>query len=79
MAGNPGPTERIALVALIAGFGGTLSSVARFIVEMLAGVDPILLRLDGAYYGMVSIFCGLLVSFVFTASGDWADNTNTKD
>ncbi|CAJ1966965.1 unnamed protein product [Cylindrotheca closterium] len=77
LAGNPGPTERIALVALIAGFGGTLSSVARFIVEMLAGVDPILLRIDGAYYGMISIFCGLLVSFVFTASGDWADTTGT--
>ncbi|KAL3945784.1 MAG: hypothetical protein SGBAC_000173 [Bacillariaceae sp.] len=76
LAGNPGATERIALVALIAGFGGTLSSVARFIVEMLAGVDPILLRIDGAYYGMISIFCGLLVSFIFTASGDWADNTD---
>lgn len=75
LAGNPDPRERIALVALIAGFGGTLSSVARFIVEVLAGVDPILLRIDGAYYAMISVACGLLVSFVFTGSVDWADST----
>jgi fluoride ion exporter CrcB/FEX len=75
LAGNPDPRERIALVALIAGFGGTLSSVARFIVEVLAGVDPILLRIDGAYYAMISVACGVLISFSFTASVDWADNT----
>eukprot|EP00980_Cylindrotheca_fusiformis_P018498 scaffold6124_cov122-Cylindrotheca_fusiformis.AAC.17 len=75
LAGNPGPRERIALVALIAGMGGTLSSVARFIVEVLAGVDPILLRIDGVYYAIISVTCGLLVSFVFTGSVDWADST----
>ncbi len=73
LAGNPGPRERIALVAIIAGFGGTLSSVARFIVEVLAGVDPILFRVDGVYYAAISLFWGMLVSFLFTASGDWAD------
>lgn len=73
LAGNPGPRERIVLVAIIAGFGGTLSSVARFIVEILAGVDPILFRVDGVYYAVISLFWGMLVSFLFTASGDWAD------
>jgi fluoride ion exporter CrcB/FEX len=74
LAGNPGPRERTALVAVIAGFGGTLSSVARFIVEILAGMDPILFRMDGVYYAVCSVFWGLLVSFVFSASVDWADS-----
>lgn len=74
LAGNPGPTERLVLVAIIAGFGGTLSSVARFIVEVLAGVDPILFRLDGIYYAVNSVLWGMLVSFLFTASVDWADS-----
>lgn len=74
LAGNPDQSERIALVAIIAGFGGTLSSVARFIVEVLAGMDPILFRMDGAYYAICSVFWGLLVSFFFAASVDWADS-----
>ena len=74
LAGNPGPRERIALVSIIAGFGGTLSSVARFIVEILNGMDPILFRIDGVYYAVSSVFWGLLVSFVFSASVDWADS-----
>jgi fluoride ion exporter CrcB/FEX len=74
LAGNPGPTERLVLVAIIAGFGGTLSSVARFIVEVLAGVDPILFRLDGIYYAVNSLLWGMLISFLFTASVDWADS-----
>ncbi|KAG7346463.1 CrcB-like protein, Camphor resistance CrcB [Nitzschia inconspicua] len=74
LAGNPGPRERIALVAIIAGFGGTLSSVARFIVEILSLMDPILFRLDGLYYAVSSAFWGLLVSFLFSASMDWADS-----
>jgi fluoride ion exporter CrcB/FEX len=74
LAGNPGPRERIALVALIAGFGGTLSSVAGFIVEVLARIDPILFQIDGVYYAVCSVCWGLLVSFLFTASVDWADS-----
>lgn len=75
LAGNPGPTERIVLVSIIAGFGGTLSSVARFLVEIIAGLDPILFRLDGLYYAIISVFCGLMVSLAFSASVDWADRT----
>jgi hypothetical protein len=33
------------------------------------------LRIDGAYYAMISVACGVLISFSFTASVDWADNT----
>lgn len=78
LAGNPGPTERIVLVSIIAGFGGTLSSVARFLVEIIAGLDPILFRLDGLYYAITSVFCGLMVSLVFSASVDWADRTDSS-
>ena len=74
LAGNPGPRERIALVSIIAGFGGTLSSVARFIVEILSLMDPILFRLDGLYYATASVLAGLLVSLMFAASVDWADS-----
>mmetsp|Transcript_14357 Transcript_14357/g.33425 ORF Transcript_14357/g.33425 Transcript_14357/m.33425 type:complete len:841 (-) Transcript_14357:171-2693(-) len=74
LAGNPDPRERIALVSIIAGFGGTLSSVARFIVEILSLMDPILFRLDGFYYAVISVSTGLLFSFLFSASVDWADS-----
>jgi fluoride ion exporter CrcB/FEX len=79
LAGNPGPRERIALVSIIAGFGGTLSSVARFIVEILSLMDPILFRLDGLYYAVASAFWGLVVSFVFSASVDWADSVEQSN
>ena len=75
MAGDPGPKERIVLVSVIAGFGGTLSSVAAFIVEVLAGVDPILFRFDGMVYAVASIGCAMVVGFVFSASVEWADQT----
>ena len=73
MAGNPNEEERLVLVSVINGFGGTLSSVANFIVEILAGIDPILFRVDGAVYALWSIGCAMLVGFLFTASADWAD------
>lgn len=62
LAGNPGPEERIVLVAFISGFGGTLSSVANFIVEVLKGVDPLLFKWNGFYYAICTIFWGM-VSF----------------
>lgn len=73
--GNPDEAKRILLVSFINGFGGTLSSVAAFIVEILAGIDPVLLRVDGAVYALLSIFWALVVGFIFTASADWADET----
>jgi fluoride ion exporter CrcB/FEX len=77
LAGNPGPRERIVLVSIVAGFGGTLSSVAAFIVEVLAGVDPILFRFDGFVYAAASIGCAVVVGFVFSASEEWADQTES--
>lgn len=75
LAGNPGPEESIVLVSFIQGFGGTLSSLATFIVEILAGIDPILFRFDGFIYAILSICWALVVGFVFSASVDWADVT----
>ena len=75
LAGNPGPKERIALVSFVAGFGGTMSSLATFVVEILAGIDPILFRFDGMVYAALSIFWAMVTGFVFSASVDWADAT----
>ena len=75
LAGNPGENERIALVSIISGFGGTMSSLATFIVEILAGIDPVLFRFDGVIYAVISICSAMVVGFVFSASVDWADQT----
>ena len=77
LAGNPGPRERVALVSFVNGFGGTLSSLATFVVEILAGIDPILFRFDGMVYGVLSIFWATVVGFVFSTSLDWADETSS--
>ena len=75
LAGNPGDQERIVLQSFINGFGGTLSSLATFIVEILAGTDPILLRFDGIWYAVLSLFWAMVTGFIFSASVDWADET----
>jgi fluoride ion exporter CrcB/FEX len=76
LAGEPGPRERIVLVSVISGFGGTLSSVAAFIIEILAGLDPILFRFDGLFYAALSIFWAAMVGFLFSSNADWADKTS---
>ena len=78
LEGNPGPRESIVLVSIVSGFGGTLSSVAAFIVEVLAGVDPILFRFDGVVYAVASIGCAMIVGFIFSASAEWADQTESS-
>jgi len=78
LAGNPGPEERIVLVAFISGFGGTLSSVAQFIVEILNGVDPLLFKWNGFYYALCTIFWGFVIGLVSTSSVDWADEVSGK-
>jgi fluoride ion exporter CrcB/FEX len=75
LAGDPGPRERVVLQSIIAGFGGTLSSVAAFITEVLAGVDPILFRFDGIFYAFASVGCAMVIAFVTSGSVDWVDNT----
>jgi fluoride ion exporter CrcB/FEX len=73
LSGNAGPEERIILVSVISGFAGTLSSVGAFIEEILAGLDPILLRLDGLVYAIISILSAMAVVLVCSTSVDWAD------
>lgn len=73
LSGNAGPKERIILVSVISGFAGTLSSVGAFIEEILAGLDPILLRLDGLVYAVISIVSAMVVVLIFSTSADWAD------
>jgi fluoride ion exporter CrcB/FEX len=73
LSGNIGENQQIVLSSIVNGFGGTLSSLASFIVEILAGVDPILLRYDGVVYAAASIGCAMVVGFVFSASVEWAD------
>jgi fluoride ion exporter CrcB/FEX len=76
LAGNPGDRERIVLVSIVAGFGGTMSSLATFVVEVLAGIDPILFRFDGMIYAVLSIFWAMVICFLLSASADWADTTS---
>lgn len=75
LEGNPGTRERIVLVSIISGFGGTLSSLAAFVVEILAGLDPILFRFDGVIYAVLSIFWAWVVGFLLSSKADWADQT----
>jgi fluoride ion exporter CrcB/FEX len=78
LAGEPGPLESIVLVSFINGFGGTMSSLASFVVEILAGVDPILMRFDGMIYAFLSIFWAMVIGLLFSTSADWADETATR-
>ena len=80
LAGNPGPRESIVLQSIVAGFGGTMSSLATFIVEILAGIDPILFRFDGIIYAVLSICWAMVICFLLSAAGDWADTIeNSSD
>lgn len=74
LAGNPGDKERIVLVGMISGFGGSLSTVATFLVEIINGIDPLLVRMDGVQYAFVTIFWGVVVGFVTSQAKDWADD-----
>ncbi|GAX10293.1 hypothetical protein FisN_3Lh494 [Fistulifera solaris] len=78
LAGEPGPLESIVLVSFINGFGGTMSSLASFVVEILAGVDPILMRFDGMIYAFLSIFWAMVIGLLLSTSADWADQTSTR-
>jgi fluoride ion exporter CrcB/FEX len=73
LAGSPGPRERIVLVSFIAGFGGSLSSVAMFIVETLRGIDPLLFRYDGFLYAFSTIFWAMVIGLVSNSTADWAE------
>jgi len=77
LAGNPGPEESIVVLAMISGFGGSLSSLAAFVREILSGLDPIIFKWDGVTYAVATLFWGFLIGFLTRASNDWADDTTT--
>ena len=74
LSGSLGEKDQVVLVSIVNGFGGTLSSLASFVVEILAGIDPILFRFDGVIYAAASIGCAIVVGFIFSASVEWADS-----
>jgi fluoride ion exporter CrcB/FEX len=78
LSGTLGDTNQVVLVSIVNGFGGTLSSLASFVVEILAGIDPILFRFDGVIYAAASIGCAMVVGFIFSASVEWADSVVSR-
>jgi fluoride ion exporter CrcB/FEX len=78
LSGSLGGKNQVVLVSIVNGFGGTLSSLASFVVEILAGIDPILFRYDGVIYAAASIGCAMVVGFIFSASVEWADAVVTR-
>jgi len=73
LAGNPASEERIVLVSIIAGFAGSLSTLATFIVELLDRIDPILLKVDGVKYTLGTLCCTLIIGLVGSQAKNWAD------
>ncbi len=73
--GNPGPEESIVLQSLIAGFAGSLSTFAAFIVEILSLVDPLIFKFDGIVYAMITIVWALIIGVVGSQAKNWADET----
>merc|ERR1711862_85584 len=74
LAGNPNPEERLVLQSLISGLGGTLSTLSLFVVQILNGLDAIILRWDGIVYCIITLFWGMVIGLVTEQSKDWADN-----
>lgn len=73
LAGNPGPEEGILLKSLIAGFAGSLSTFAAYIVEILSLIDPILFKFDGVVYSMITVLWAVIIGFVGSQAKNWAD------
>ncbi|KAL7542587.1 hypothetical protein ACHAXR_012335 [Thalassiosira sp. AJA248-18] len=73
LAGNPGPEESIVLTSMIAGFAGSLSTFATFIVEILSLIDPILFKFDGMVYAMITIVWAIIIGFLGSQAKNWAD------
>jgi len=73
LAGNPGPEESILLTSMIAGFAGSLSTFATFIVEILSLVDPIIFKFDGIIYCAITILWAVIIGYVGSQAKNWAD------
>ncbi|KAL9190355.1 hypothetical protein ACHAXT_007566, partial [Thalassiosira profunda] len=73
LAGNPGPEESIVLTSLIAGFAGSLSTFAAFIVETTTLIEPILLKFDGVVYAIITVVWGVIIGYLGSQAKNWAD------
>ena len=78
LAGNPGPNESIVLSSIIDGFGGALSTLTSFVVEVLALIDPLLFRFDGITYAYVTIIWAIVIGLLTVQSNDWADEVEQE-
>ena len=61
------------LQSLIAGFAGSLSTFAAFIVEILSLVDPLIFKFDGIVYAMITILWALIIGVLGSQAKNWAD------
>ncbi|KAL7549386.1 hypothetical protein ACHAWF_012657 [Thalassiosira exigua] len=73
LAGNPAPEEKIVLTSLIAGFAGSLSTFATWIVEILALIDPIIFKFDGMVYAVITILWAVIIGALLSQAKNWAD------
>jgi len=73
LAGNPGPEESILLTSMIAGFAGSLSTFATFIVEILSLMDPIIFKFDGLVYAVITILWAVIIGALGSQAKNWAD------
>jgi len=73
LAGNPGPEESLVLTSMIAGFAGSLSTFATFIVEILSLMDPIIFKFDGMVYAVITVLWAVIIGYVGSQAKNWAD------
>ncbi len=71
---SAGPEESIVLGSMIAGFAGSLSTFAMFIIEIISLIDPIIFKFDGFIYAMVTILWGLIIGLTSSQAKNWADD-----
>mmetsp|Transcript_7347 Transcript_7347/g.15891 ORF Transcript_7347/g.15891 Transcript_7347/m.15891 type:complete len:153 (-) Transcript_7347:51-509(-) len=66
-------SPKIVLQSIVDGFGGSLSTLTRFLIEVLNGIDPIIGRTAGLQYLGATLVSGLIIGFVTKQATDWAD------
>jgi len=70
-----GTTEKdqIMMQSIIDRFGEILSTLARFLIEVLNGVDLLAGWSEGLSYLGATLLSGLVIGFVMRQAIDWAD------
>uniref|UniRef100_A0A7S2LIE8 Fluoride ion transporter CrcB n=1 Tax=Skeletonema marinoi TaxID=267567 RepID=A0A7S2LIE8_9STRA len=71
---SAGPEESIVLSSMIAGFAGSLSTFAMFIIEIISLIDPIIFKFDGFIYALTTILWGLIIGLTSSQAKNWADD-----